>query len=185
MTPTRQRALDAGIELVGTQGLRALTHARVDDHAGLARGSTSNYFRTRRALLAGVVGRLAEIDLAQVEDAFIPTTADELVDALCRTFEHMTGAGRTATAARLILFMEASHTPELRPALARGREAMEAVGVVALARLGAPDPQATATALAACFEGHVLHRIARHDHTDPRPTFDLVVKTALRDRADR
>ncbi|TQM85550.1 TetR family transcriptional regulator [Saccharothrix saharensis] len=179
MTPTKQRALDAAIDLVGTQGLRALTHARVDDRAGLAKGSTSNYFRTRQALLTGVVGRLAELDLARVDLAFTPTTADELVTTLCQAFEHLTGPARTATAARLILFMEAGHSPELREALSRGRAAMEAIGVVALARLGAPDPHGAATALAACFEGHLLHRIARHDPTDPRPTFELLVAAAL------
>lgn len=56
---------------------------------------------------------------------------------------------------------------------------MEAV--VALARLGARDPQGAATALAACFEEHLLHRVARHDETDPRPTFELLVAAALPD----
>lgn len=185
MTPTRQRALDAAIDLLGTQGLRALTHARVDERAGLAKGSTSNYFRTRQALLTGVVGRLAELDLTQVGIAFAPTTPAELVDALCLAFEHLTGPARTATAARLILFLEAGHVPELRAALSRGREAMEAIGVVALARLGARDPRGAATALAACFEGHLLHRVARHDETDPRPTFELLVTAALPDPGTR
>ncbi|MCC8243259.1 hypothetical protein LNK82_03010 [Saccharothrix sp. NEAU-S10] len=86
---------------------------------------------------------------------------------------------RTATAARPALLLEAGHVPELREALSRGREAMEAV--VALARLGARDPQGAATALAACFEEHLLHRVARHDETDPRPTFELLVAAALPD----
>ena len=29
------------------------------------------------------------------------------------------------------------------------------------------------------LEGFILHNIARHDDTDPRPTFDLVVRAAL------
>lgn len=171
--------MDAAIDLLATQGLRALTHARVDERAGLAKGSTSNYFRTRQALVNGVVARLEELDLTQVDLAFAPTTAHKLVDTLCQAFEHMTGPGRAATAARLALFLEAGHTPELREALSRGREAMMAVGVVALARLGARDPQGAATALGACFEGHLLHSVARHDPTDPRPTFELLVKAAL------
>ena len=40
-------------------------------------------------------------------------------------------------------------------------------------------PQAAAAAIAACFEGLILHRIARHDDTDPRPAFDLLVQAAL------
>ena len=47
---SKTRALDAAIDLLGTQGLRALAHTRVDERASLPKGSTSNYFRTRQAL---------------------------------------------------------------------------------------------------------------------------------------
>jgi len=70
MTPTKTRALDAAIDLVGTHGLRALTHARVDERAELPKGSTSNYFRTRAALLSGVVDRIVEREMAEVGAAF-------------------------------------------------------------------------------------------------------------------
>ncbi|HJY44675.1 MAG TPA: TetR family transcriptional regulator, partial [Propionibacteriaceae bacterium] len=53
-----------------------------------------------------------------------------------------------------------------------------ATAVSALAQLGARDPVAAGSALAACSEGLLLHNIARHDDTDPRPTFDLVVRAA-------
>jgi hypothetical protein len=46
---------------------------------------------------------------------------------------------------------------------------MEALVVVALARLDARKPQTAAIAIAAFFEGLTLHRIARHDTTDPGP----------------
>jgi hypothetical protein len=85
------------------------------------------------------------------------------------------------TTARLVLFLEASHNPALGEALSRGRGAMEALGVVALARLGARDPQTATAAMAACFEGLLLHRIARHDQTDPRPIITLIVQAALAD----
>ena len=114
-----------------------------------------------------------------VSVAFSPSTPDELVGALCALFEHSTTVNRTVTTARLVLFMEASHNEALREALSRGRAAMEALGVVALARLGAREPHTAGVAVAACFEGLLLHRIARHDPTDPRPTFELVVRAAL------
>jgi len=63
--------------------------------------------------------------------------------------------------------------------VSRGRAAMESWFVPTVARLGAQDPQTAAYAIAACFEGLVLHRIARHDDTDPRPAFALVVRAAL------
>lgn len=179
MTPTKQRVLDAAIELVGTQGLRALTHVRVDEQAGLPKGSTSNYFRTRQALLSGVVARLAELDMAGGGAAFAPDSPEQLVDVLCGGLEYMTVVNRTQTAARLALFMEANHSPELRADVSRAREAMESTAVVALSRLGARDPAAAAAAIAACMEGLTLHRIARHDYTDPRPALELVVRAAF------
>ena len=179
MTPTRARALDAAIDLVGTRGLRALTHAGIDDHAGLPRGSTSNYFRTRLSLLSGVVDRLVELELLAVDATFSPASTDEFVDALCALLASMTRDNRTQTTARLVLFLEASHHADLRDALSRGRTAMETTAVLALARLGARDPLTAAGAVAACFEGLLLHSIARHEESDPRMIFDLVVKAAL------
>jgi len=171
--------VEAAVELVGTEGLRALTHARVDERAGLPKGSTSNYFRTRQALLSGVVQGIVDNEVPSVSVAFSPSSADELVDAFCALFEHLTTVNRTVTTARLVLFMEASHDAALREALSRGRAAMEGFALVAMARLGARDPRAAGIAVAACFEGLLLHRIARHDPTDPRPTFELVVRAAL------
>jgi len=57
---------DAAIDLLGTQGSRGLTHPRLDTHAGLPAGTTSYYFRTRKALLHAVAERLTELDLADL-----------------------------------------------------------------------------------------------------------------------
>jgi DNA-binding transcriptional regulator YbjK len=178
MTSTRTRALDAAIDLVGTEGLRSLTHARVDERAGLPKGTTSNYFRTRAALLTGAVDAIVDREMSEV-GVLATTSAEDLVDTLCRLIDYTTVANRTVTAARLVLFLEASHDPALREALARGRAAMEASAVSAFHRLGARDPHTAATAVMSCAEGLILHRIARHDTTEPRPTFELVVRAAL------
>ena len=179
MTAIKTRVVEAAVDLVGTEGLRALTHARVDQRAGLPKGSTSNYFRSHQALLSGVVDGIVDHELPSVSVAFSPSSPDELVGALCALFEHLTTVNRTVTTARLVLFMEASHNIELRESLSRGHAAMEALAVVALARLGAREPHTAGIAIAACFEGLLLHQIARHDPTDPRPTFELVVRAAL------
>lgn len=179
MATQRERALDAAVELLGTQGLRALTHARVDERAGLPKGSTSNYFRTRKALLLGVRGRLADLDTSAVGAALLPASSDELVEVLCDLLDHITRDRRVPTTARLVLFLEASHDELLRESMTRDREAMESIVVVALARLGARDPVTAAAAVAACFEGLLLHRIARHDESEARAVFELVVGAAL------
>jgi len=176
MRSNRDRALDAAIDLLGTEGLRALTHARVDQRAALPRGSTSNYFRTRAALLQGVVDAMVAQESPAVDFAFAPRTTTELVDELCRLFDLMMGPNRVMTTARMTLLLEAGHDPGLRTTLVGGRRALEALVLPALARLGAPDPHAAFDTLTVCFEGLFMHRIAGHGDPDPRTVFDAVVR---------
>jgi len=179
MTPIRERVLAAAIDLLATGGLRALTHARVDERAALPKGSTSNYFRTRAALVEGVTDWIVEQERRPVRAAFVPRSAADLIDAMCALLEVTTTTNRNLTAARLVLFVEASHNAVLREALSRGRATLAEGVVTAFSEMGARDPVAAAEAVAACFEGLILHRIARHDNTDPRPVFEAVVRGAL------
>jgi DNA-binding transcriptional regulator YbjK len=177
--PIRTRVLDSAIDLLASGGLRALTHVRVDAHAGLPKGSTSNYFRTRGALLEGVANWIVERELPLVQSMVAPQSPTELVGAMCAALEVTTRDNRTLTTARLVLFMEASHNPVLREVLSHGRATLEAPVVASLSAMGARNPQAAFEAIAACFEGLILHRIARNVETDPWPTFETVVRGAL------
>src|SRR4051794_38005565 len=62
MADRRTGILDAALSVLADDGMRALTHRAVDAAAGIAPGSTSYYFRTRAALVAGCIDRLVEID---------------------------------------------------------------------------------------------------------------------------
>ena len=179
MSSTRERALDAAIELLGTQGLKALTHRRIDQKAQLPPGSTSNYFRTRDVLLTGVSDAIVQREMAGARPGFTPRTIEEFLDGLVALFDRTTRDERVLTAARLVLFMEASHDPALRDALGRGRAIIAAALEPVLQGLGAQDPPTAAGAIVACAEGLILHRVARHDDTDVRPIFDLVVRAAV------
>ena len=179
MATARERALDAAVELLGTEGLRALTHARVDARAGLPKGSTSNHFRTRRALLSGVMDHLVDLQLQEVGGAVEAVTADDLVDRLCTLLEHATGPGRVVTTARYALFVEAGHHPDLREPLARGRATVEEPLVLALAGLGVRDPRAATAVVVPCLQGLLLRRISRLDDADPRPVVSRVVQAVL------
>src|SRR5687768_18473206 len=98
---TRERALAAAVDLLGEQGVRALTHARVDARAGLPPGSTSNWFRTRRALLGGVVDWIAEREGDDLDPAAMPTIGgpDGLIEGMCAMGDLRTGAFAARTRA--------------------------------------------------------------------------------------
>ena len=136
----RQRVLDAAIDLLGREGVRALTHLRIDQRAGLPKGTASNYFRTRASLLKGVVDTMVASELPAVAHAFMPATVDDLVDEMVNLFDFMTGPNRVLTSARLAMIVEASHDEELRSTLATGREVMERTVVPAFAALGPRTP---------------------------------------------
>ena len=79
---TRQaEILDAAIETLGTRGMRGLTHRAVDEAAGLPEGSTSNHFRSRDALLAGIAERFVQRERAAFEAiamSDVPLTPEDL-----------------------------------------------------------------------------------------------------------
>ncbi|HET9891202.1 MAG TPA: TetR family transcriptional regulator [Mycobacterium sp.] len=63
--PERRRTLtDAAIELLGSDGVHGVSHPKVDERADVPAGTTSFYFRTRKALLHAVATRLSELDVA-------------------------------------------------------------------------------------------------------------------------
>lgn len=179
MTSARDRVVAAAIELLGTEGARALTHRRVDQRAGLPEGSTSNHFRTRAALLEGAVDGIVAAEMAEVQEAMAVDGAAQLVEALARLVELVTGPGRVATTARHVLFLEAAHDAALRSRLGASREGYVAAMRSTLDGLRAAEPAVAAEALMALCEGLILHRIARHDASDPRPVIAVAVRGAL------
>jgi DNA-binding transcriptional regulator YbjK len=57
----RRRLLaDAGLAVLAGEGSRGLTHRAIDEAAGVPLGTASNYFRSRDALIAGLVHRIGE-----------------------------------------------------------------------------------------------------------------------------
>ncbi|MBO0979998.1 TetR/AcrR family transcriptional regulator [Microbacterium sp. SD291] len=172
MSKTRRRALDAAMTLVGTEGIRALTHGRVDAAADLPPGSTSNHFRTRAALVAGVAEWIAR---QEIGDAGIPEigTRDDFVGALTHMIELQSGPLAARTRARYALFLEADDDA-VRP-LREQRIGMEAWVRGILSRLGGEDAAHNATFLMATGDGLLLHRLT----VDPGAPIDSVVARAI------
>lgn len=176
MTTTRERALIAAVRLVGEQGVRALTHARVDAEAGLPKGSTSNWFRTRDALVSGVVSWIAELERADLAAAVAPArTREDVVDAFCRLLENLTGRDAVRTRARYALFFEMTASPDAHAPLRAQRSEFEAWTRDLLAGLGAQHPDTAARAFLAFAAGLIVNRLT----VDPAAPLRPIVATAL------
>jgi DNA-binding transcriptional regulator YbjK len=176
VSTNRERALETAVQLLGTEGLRALTHARIDERAGLPKGSTSNYFRTRAALLNGVVEAMVRRETPAMGAALEASTPPEFVDALVRVYAFLVGPNRVMTTARMVLFVEASHDPDLREALRAGRSTFADLLRPVLERLGAANPATAMDAIVVCFEGLFMHHIARHSEVDARAVIEIFVR---------
>ncbi len=181
MAPTRERALDAAVELVGTLGIRALTHARVDAQAELPRGSTSNHFRTRAALLAGVTAWIAEQETSDLGGALNRPfdDLDGFIDMFTDAIELLTGPYAVRTRARYALFLEAASDPGLYAPLHAQREGIAAWTRSLLVQLGAQHPDAALHAFMAFGDGIVLHRLSVDPEAPVRPSVAVAVRGCL------
>jgi DNA-binding transcriptional regulator YbjK len=167
----RDEALDTALTVLAEQGARGLTHSAVDRRGGLPPGTTSNHFRTRDALLAGVLDHLATREMATVAAvaAAAPDrpTVGSLVGEVAAMVAHLLGPGREQTLARHALFLEAAWRPELRAPLLASTARFWAVLEQRLAALGAADPATGARTLLACIDGVLLDQLIR-----PQAGFD-------------
>ena len=175
---TRARALEAAVQLLGAEGVRALTHARIDERAGLPPGSTSNWFRTRRALLGGVVDWIAEHERADFDPAALPTISgiDDLISGWCAMIELQTGPFGVRTRARYALFLELSGDPELGEPLRRQRHEFERWTERIVIAVGIPDPEPATRALMALSDGLLLHRLTVDPDLDLRPAIERALR---------
>lgn len=173
MTRRREQVLDAGIEVLGSEGARRLTYQAVDTAAGVPSGTTSNYFRNRAALIDGIVDHLQTLERRDWEDfaaRAAPSDAGELADAVTQFLRYATGPERARTAARFALYLESMARPELRPTLTRGREAVVGWGADWLRRFGSPAPRRHCEILFDYMDGVAFHQIAfPAEDFDPGP----------------
>lgn len=181
MPSTRTRALDAALAVVAENGIRALTHARVDERAGLPKGSTSNWFRTRAALIAGLVAFVAEGERADAANLSPPRmeAADDLVDLFCGFVETETGPAASRTRARLALSLEAAHDTELLAPLIRQREIFVKWTAGLLRDVGARHADESARTLLACGNGLVFHRLTVDPGAEIRPVIERAVRACM------
>ena len=117
----RAQILNAAIDLLVDVGIGGLTHRQVDDRAALPAGTTSNYFRTRLALLEATADRTAELHWQHVEalQTLIgqPMSRDGLKMLLAQMISDPDEQFRRRTLARFELFMEGTRRAELQPFL--------------------------------------------------------------------
>ena len=166
---------DAAIAVLAGHGARGLTHRAVDQAAGLPPGTTSNYARTREALLRLTLTRIAELDAADgaaglygtgISGSGMPGSgmpgSERLTDGLARMlYRTLTDNGaRRRVRARFELALEATRRPELRAAYDEMGRGFRTEAARLLAAAGSAYPERDAWTLIAWVEGTAFYALA-------------------------
>jgi AcrR family transcriptional regulator len=147
---SRNRLLDAALDLLGRCGPTGMTLRAVEDAALVPHGSVRHHFGGRAGMIGALFQRLAERERASVEGL-----------SIAAALAHWLGPGRILTLARYELFMMAARDPALRVPLVEARDQFVAV---AAERVGAT----AAPALVAALDGLVLDALVRGDDDSDR-----------------
>ncbi|MFR9752852.1 TetR/AcrR family transcriptional regulator [Nocardia sp. 004] len=164
----RARLLEAAIDMIATKGIRALTHRALDTELGLPAGSASYYFRTRRALLAGIADHITERSRADFTAAELTTPtsaaagteipAPELIARHIAVWVDRLLAERgNHLIARHALLVELRTDLELRARLAHSLFSLDRARELFRA-MDRTDPETAATDFVAVLEGAVFDR---------------------------
>lgn len=151
---TKERLLDAALEILGTEGGKALTVRAVEDRAGVPHGSVRHHFGGQRGLLRALFDHLATVE----------APGGGLPEAITLWL----GPGRTITLARYELFLLAARDEELRAPLVAARDRF-------VAQLAPAVGEDRAPAVLAAIDGIVLDALVR-GRSDPAPVVAAIAR---------
>lgn len=160
----RTRILRTTLELVGGDGIGALSNRRIADAAGVSLGSVTYHFPSqasllRESLLLYVGEEVERIDaLTEGLRAQRPHPSPGEITAVVQA-AIAEGLDRTEPLAEMELHLQAARDPELREASRRCFAAYRDLAATALGALGVPDAGRHATAVVAVMYGMGLEQL--------------------------
>ncbi|SME88549.1 TetR family transcriptional regulator [Cellulosimicrobium cellulans J34] len=172
----RQALADAGIAVLAREGSRGLTHRAVDAEAGVPVGTTSNYFRSREALVTGLFDRIGARLAPTPED--LAARADEppsraLFAAYVRDIVRRLTTHREVTLALYELRLEAARRPDLARSLGEWQRAGLDADVAFHEAAGLPGGRREVALFHYAIEGLVLDRLVAP--VDPETSTDEIL----------
>jgi DNA-binding transcriptional regulator YbjK len=176
--------LDAAIRVLGERGMRALTHRAVDAEAGVAVGSTANYFPTREGLLEAIVDRVSGLERGRFDEMaakVCPVTSAELGRAIAGWVREATGGRRALTLSRYAILVEAGHNAKIRHQLAETGSRVNAWFATWLTLIGSADTGRDVHVLGNYLTGLMLHQLAIPDPGfDPADTITALLESLVK-----
>ena len=172
----RRTIADAGITVLAREGSRGLTHRAIDAVAQVPTGTTSNYFRSRDALIEGLVDRIGERLAPTPEDlerrsAAAPGAA--LFADYVRDIVRRLTADRDVTLALFELRLEGGRRPEVAAVLGAWQRAGFEGDVAFNTAAGLPGGRREIALFHYAIDGLLLDRLTTPIDPDT-PTDDVI-----------
>lgn len=164
MTPRpsrRDQICRAAITLASRGGSHALTHQAIDRELGIAKGSTSYYYRTRANLITAVSEYVTAQSRAAFHELLNHHTEDDPAALIDTYLIDLAATRRDHVRARLALALDADCTAEQRHELAECLFSREAAFELMRTR-SHPDPDSGASELLERLEGRILRALVLH-----------------------
>lgn len=159
----RRRLLEATLEVIGTEGIGAVTNRNVARRAGVSLGSLTYHFESQADLLREslILQVDREVERIQAVTARIGQAGVPL-EQLIAEAEGLVAesAEEPGQLAELDLHLHAARDPALREASARCFAAYDELAAAALRALGLPGSDARAPLVVAMLNGLALRRLA-------------------------
>jgi DNA-binding transcriptional regulator YbjK len=156
----RAHLADAGIDLLVESGVHGVTHRAVDRRAGLPAGTTSNYFRSREALLMAIAHRVVarhQADMADAAQAHPPSAkgniGERAIDLILDSLMLAAGPHRARYLAIFELRLESLRRPALSAAINELMAAMTAFTAGHHTELGLGIPPAAVPPMLVMYGG--------------------------------
>jgi TetR/AcrR family transcriptional regulator, regulator of biofilm formation and stress response len=159
---TRDRILHTTLELIGREGISAVTNRRVATEAGVSLGSITYHFDSQLDLVRESLLLFVSAEVVRLEEI----TADlrrrrPSVEQVALEVERVVreSSNRLQQLAETELHLRAARDPALREASRRCFEAYEGIAAVALEMMEVPDPERHARSIVALMYGMALRRL--------------------------
>jgi DNA-binding transcriptional regulator YbjK len=159
---TRERILRATVDLIGREGVAAVTNRRVAGAAEVALGSLTYHFASQSDLLRESLLLFVGEEVARQEQiAADLRQGSPSVEQVATEVERIVqdSGDRIQQLAEIELHLQAGRDPALQEASRRCFEAYEEVAEAALEALDVPDPDRHARSIVALMYGMGLRRL--------------------------
>jgi DNA-binding transcriptional regulator YbjK len=160
----RHQLSDAAIAVLARDGARGLTHRAVDAAAGAPLGTTSNYFRTRQALVAALMTRIEQRlapDSALLAERATQPPGRALFAAYLRDLMEKLLRNREVMLALFELRLESTRNPAIAEVLYAWQQQSFAADVAFTHDQGLPGDSRDIALFHYAFDGLLLDRLTR------------------------